>query len=116
MTLVGGAPTGTWRWFHPNGELRERGTYEDGHRAGVWTQWWSNGQRRSQGLRAWNPGTRTSEREGPWTFWHQNGTVAGRGVYRCGRREGHWEASIDDGSLDGDASGEFHDGERIEGS
>ncbi len=102
-----GLEQGEWRWFYPNGELRERGAYRDGRRVGTWTQWWSNGQRRSEGERVWLEGARASVREGPWRFWHPSGPLSTSGVYRAGRREGHWEASIDDGSFDGDRTGEY---------
>jgi antitoxin component YwqK of YwqJK toxin-antitoxin module len=84
----------------PDGSLRERGKFEDGRRVGVWSQWWSNGARRSEGLRVWDEETRTSPREGAWTFWHPNGALASRGLCRGGKREGWWEFSLDDGRLD----------------
>jgi hypothetical protein len=61
----------------------------------------------------YDPETNTSPREGPWTFWHQNGAIAARGIYRLGRREGAWEFSLDDGRLDGDRSGLYHDDEKL---
>lgn len=108
-----GRETGEWTWSYPNGTQRERGTLEDGHRVGTWSQWWSNGERRSEGRRDYDARTRTSPREGPWTFWHPNGAIAARGIYRAGRREGAWEYSLDDGRLDGDRSGLYHDDLKI---
>lgn len=109
----GGDETGTWTWSYPGGTPRETGTFEDGRRVGVWSQWWSNGERRSEGRREYDPRTRTSPREGAWTFWHPNGAVAARGIYRGGQREGAWEYSLDDGRLDGDRSGLYHDDLKI---
>ncbi len=102
-------PVGTWTWSYPGGSARERGTLTDGHRTGEWMQWWSNGEKRSLGRREYDTTTRTSPREGAWTFWHPNGSVAARGIYRRGSREGAWEYSLDDSRLDGDRSGIYHD-------
>ncbi len=108
-----GEDTGTWTWSFPDGTQRERGTLADGRRVGTWSQWWSNGERRSEGRRDYDERTRTSPREGPWTFWHPNGAVAARGIYRHGKREGTWEYSLDDGRLDGDQTGLYHDDLKI---
>ena len=105
--------TGPWTWWYPNGDRREQGTLENGRRTGTWTQWYPNGQRRSQGLRAWDDASRASVREGVWTFWHENGERSAVGVYRAGRREGYWDFTLDDGSLDGDRTGEYHHDQRI---
>lgn len=104
---------GAWTWWYPSGERRESGTLDHGRRVGEWTQWYPNAQRRSQGLRVYDPATRSSPREGSWTFWYENGFVLGCGLYHAGRREGHWDYSLDDGSLDGDRTGEYHDDQRL---
>lgn len=112
-SLLYGADTGTWTWSYPSGSKRESGTLDGGRRVGLWSQWWSNGERRSEGRREYDAATRTSPREGPWIFWHQNGAIAARGIYRRGKREGAWEYSLDDGRLDGDQSGLYHDDRKI---
>jgi antitoxin component YwqK of YwqJK toxin-antitoxin module len=78
-----------------------------------WTQWYPNAQRRSRGRRAWDEASHSSPREGTWTFWYENGVVLGQGLYHAGRREGHWDYSLDDGTLDGDRTGEYHDDLRL---
>jgi hypothetical protein len=108
-----GAATAAWTWSYPTGARRERGQMVAGHRGGSWSQWWSNGELRSEGQRVYDADTRTSPREGPWTFWHPSGAVAARGIFRHGRREGAWEFSLDDGRLDGDRSGLYHDDEKL---
>ncbi|MCY2960872.1 MAG: hypothetical protein NTY35_11960 [Planctomycetota bacterium] len=108
-----GEDTGTWAWSYPDGTARERGDLEDGHRVGTWSQWWSNGERRSEGRRVFDAKTASSPREGPWCFWHPNGAIAARGIYRHGEREGAWEYSLDDGRLDGNQSGIYHDDRKI---
>lgn len=108
-----GEDRGAWTWWYPSGAVRESGALADGRRVGTWRQWWSNGERRSEGARVPAPDGRASPREGPWTFWHPNGGIAGRGIYRAGKREGAWEYSLDDGRLDGDRSGLYHHDRKI---
>lgn len=108
-----GLAVGEWTWSYPDGTTRERGTLVDGRRAGTWTQWWANGEKRSEGARVPARDRDASPRDGPWTFWHPNGAVAARGVFVHGVREGAWEYSLDDGRLDGDQSGLYHDDVRI---
>lgn len=108
-------PDGLWKTWYPGGEPREEGRYERGRRVGVWTQWWPNGQRRSRGTRAFDEALQASPREGAWTFWHANGVRAAQGVYHKGLREGRWDVSLEDGTLDGDRSGEFHADAKIGG-
>ncbi len=108
-----GEREGEWVFHYPNGERRESGSYEDGRRVGQWTQWYPNGQLRSRGERRPSP-EGPSWREGPWTYWHENGIVAARGIHRRGLREGVWEMSIDSGGLDGDGSGLYHAGVRVD--
>lgn len=111
-----GRETGAWSFWYPSGEPREEGAFEDGHRTGPWLQRYPSGQRRSFGERVWNPATQRSEREGVWFFWHPSGMEAARGVYRAGLREGRWEYTNEDGSLDGVASGEYHADQKLDGT
>jgi hypothetical protein len=39
---------GGYASWHPNGQLREVGTYQYGEREGVWTRWYSSGGKRTQ--------------------------------------------------------------------
>ena len=105
---------GPWLWWYPNGERREAGTVENGKRVGEWTQWYPNGQRRSRGVRVYDARTHASPRDGVWTFWHENGSILARGVYTLGQREGHWDYSREDGSLDAEKTGEYHDDQRLD--
>lgn len=103
-----GREQGEWTWWHASGEIAERGRFEDGREIGLWMQWYPSGQIRSRGERAWNPLTRRSERQGAWVLWHPSGAEAARGAYVDGRREGRWEYTNEDGTFDGDESGEYH--------
>lgn len=109
-----GREDGTWTYWYPNGERRESGTYVDGRRTGEWTQWYPNGQRRSRGGRAWDQALHASPRTGMWTYWHENGEILARGVYVKGLREGHWDYSRVDGSIDAENTGEYHQNQRID--
>ena len=106
---IGDVEHGFWSYWYPNGALREQGRYDHGRREGIWQQWYPNGTPRSRGNRVWNADARRSERDGPWILWHDNGTRLAVGVFRGGRREGHWDYSHPDGTLDGNRSGEYHD-------
>ena len=109
-----GLEEGTWSTWYPNGERRESGEFRAGQRVGIWTQWYPDGQRRSRGERVWQPAHHASPRSGSWTFWHVNGEVLAHGVYRDGQREGHWDYSLEDGTLDGDHTGEYHDDRKLD--
>lgn len=106
--------TGPWTWWYPNGERREQGTLEHGAKVGLWTQWYPNGQIRARGERAFDAATHSSPREGLWTLWHENGERLGRGIYRHGKREGHWDYMLEDGAIDSLRTGEYHDDELLD--
>ena len=36
-------------WYYDNGQKREEGTFKDGEKDGVWTEWHENGQKESEG-------------------------------------------------------------------
>ncbi len=108
LSRIYGTREGRWTLWFPNGELRERGQYEDGLRVGSWKQWYANGQARSEGDRCPDAARGDSPRTGYWRFWFENGALEAQGVYVHGLREGHWDYHLTDGELDGDRSGEYH--------
>ena len=110
---IGALEEGYWTYWYPNAALREQGRYVHGRREGTWEQWYPTGAPRSRGRRAWNEATQCSARVGTWIFWHENGVRQSVGVFRDGRREGHWDYNHVDGSLDGDQTGEYHDDVRL---
>ncbi|MFO1009290.1 MAG: hypothetical protein U1F29_04435 [Planctomycetota bacterium] len=113
--LTSNAPDGAWTFRYPNGELREEGRFEAGHRVGAWVQYAPNGQLRSRGERVYDPATNSSPRSGTWTFWHENGVVAEHGVFVGGNREGRFEFTNRDGSVDAARTGEYHAGIKLDG-
>lgn len=111
---LSGREEGEWTWWHASGEVAEQGSFDDGRAVGLWARWYPSGQIRARGERRWNAATKRSEREGVWVLWHPSGVEAARGTYRAGRREGRWEFTNEDGSLDGDRSGEYHDDVKLD--
>jgi hypothetical protein len=108
VSRLDGEREGSWTFWFPNGQLRERGEYRDGLRTGRWKQWHANGQPRSEGDRSGVAAAAGSPRTGYWRFWFENGKLEGQGVFVRGLREGHWDYHLTDGELDGDRSGEYH--------
>jgi hypothetical protein len=45
---IGVVRHGGYASWHPNGQLREVGTYQHGEREGVWTRWYSSGGKQTQ--------------------------------------------------------------------
>ena len=64
--------------------LRCRGTLVDGKKAGLWTQWFENGNMEMEGE------YRGGQKHGPWTEWHENGAIASQGSFANGKRAGAW--------------------------
>ncbi|SRR5260221_484852 len=56
-----------------------------------------------------------SHREGEWTFWHRNGALRARGAFERSRRTGRWQCWHADGSTDAEHSGEYREGQRVDG-
>lgn len=111
---LSGVEDGFWTYWYPNHLVREQGRFEHGHRTGLWEQWFPDGSRRSQGERRWNEQTSASEREGLWMFWHANGTRSAVGLFRAGKREGHWDYTLNQGGFDGERTGEYSDDFKID--
>lgn len=108
-----GTEDGAWSYRYPDGQLRERGSWDQGKRVGTWTQWYPSGQRHSTGERRWDAAFRGSPREGPWTFWYANGELRARGSFTDGRAAGEWRWWNHLGELDARRSGVYVDGERV---
>lgn len=111
---LSGLEEGLWTYYYPNGQRREEGRYEAGRRVGRWREWHSNGAPRAEGERHWLASSGASPRDGLWVLWYEEGSTEGRGVYRAGLREGHWDYFRHDGSLDHERTGEYHDDQLLE--
>jgi antitoxin component YwqK of YwqJK toxin-antitoxin module len=110
-----GRCSGTWTYWYPEGELRERGTWKADHRAGTWTQWYPDGQKHSEGERVWDEEQRASPRHGRWSFWYRNGQIRGVGEFDRGRPVGEWKWWNHLGRFDTKRSGVYEDGVKVRG-
>src|SRR6185437_16568252 len=63
-------PTGTFVWWHPNGQRAIQGEYLSGKQAGHWSWWHPNGQRHIQGDYA------DGKQAGEWNWWTVDGSLA----------------------------------------
>lgn len=84
-----------WGWgdeqYKGYGQHKESGTYKNGKKDGVWTEWFIDGQKKS--VISYNDGVEN----GKWVKWYANGQK--------------WiEASFDNGRADGLASSWYEDG------
>ena len=73
-TLTGifnnGERVGTWIWMHENGSRLGEQTYKDGSPDGVHTEWYENGQKKSEITYAYQTGwTPISEK-----YWNEDGS------------------------------------------
>ncbi len=80
----GKVPQGPARVWHQNGQIKEQGTYQNGHRHGEWNFWYDNGQQ--AGVIHYNQG----QRHGRGTAWHRNGQKQGYHIYKDDKEHGEW--------------------------
>jgi antitoxin component YwqK of YwqJK toxin-antitoxin module len=68
--------------YYGDGQKKNATEYADGVRSGPSEQWHAGGQREWQGTYG------DGYREGEWSFWLQDGSVDGErsGIYRAGKR------------------------------
>jgi hypothetical protein len=86
-----GQPTGAWRSWFPNGQMRSEVFYAGKAEERAMTFWFDNGQRRMQGP------ARDGVRCGHWKVWFASGQLAEEGEFVGSRREGEWQAWSEDG-------------------
>lgn len=70
-------------WFK-NGQVKQKGVFDQGQRKGLWVSWYENGQKKTSGHYV------AGLKEGQWTIWYQNGRRMQKGYYKADRREGVW--------------------------
>lgn len=86
-----GKPTGLWRSWYSNGQMRSEVFFAGAEEERPMTFWFDNGQRRMQGP------ARNGVRCGHWKIWFANGRMAEEGDLVGSRREGEWKAWSEDG-------------------
>ncbi len=74
----GGTRTGSWTFWHPNGQKWSEGTYKSGKLEGVWTYWRDNGKKR------WDGSFKDDKRDGVWTWWDEQGNAWMTETYKYG--------------------------------
>ena len=101
-----GAPHGVWTRWYVNGQKESEGTWKNGNREGVWTVWFANGQKHRE--TTWKNG----KREGVMNEWYHNGQKWTEGTYKDGKMEGVWTVWNETGSnSDTDT---YKNGKRVE--
>jgi len=78
-----GKRDGRWRWYHDNGQLKDKLEYKEG------------------------------KQEGRWVGYHKNGQLEFEGEYKDGKPEGPWVGYHEDGSINEDITGTYKNGEKI---
>lgn len=103
-----GQMLGTWRAWHPNGQLEMETPFVNGKREGRSLTWNEDGGIVMEvnyvsgkvvgdwnwyypdGSDGWRAAYREGVRDGPYIRWHQNGATHIEGVYVRGKRQGVW--------------------------
>ena len=86
-----GRRAGPWTYWYRQGQKRFVGAYEGGLRSGWWTIWYETGQLNERGHFVGDAP------HGLWVTWYETGHLEARGVYNRGRRSGHWVFRHPDG-------------------
>ena len=73
------------------GKTLLKGTYKNGKKDGLWTQWYVNGQKDFEDL--WKDGNL----DGLSTFWYEDGQKMGEGTYKNGNRVGLYTQWFENG-------------------
>ena len=84
-----GEKDGLWTDYHENGEKKSKGNHKDGKLDGLWTNWYANGQKSSEityknGKQYIIRTYKDGKREGFWTWWYANGQKFYEDVYKDG--------------------------------
>ena len=84
-----GKKNGLWTDYHENGQKKSEGNHKDGKLDGLWTNWYANGQKSSEityknGKQYIIRTYKDGKREGFWTWWYANGQKFYEDVYKDG--------------------------------
>jgi len=84
-----GKKNGLWTDYHENGQKKSEGNHKDGKLDGLWTNWYENGQKSSEityknGKQYIIRTYKDGKREGFWTWWYANGQKFYEDVYKDG--------------------------------
>ena len=84
-----GKKDGLWTDYHENGQKKSEGNHKDGKLDGLWTNWYENGQKSSEityknGKQYIIRTYKDGKREGLWTWWYANGQKFYEDIYKDG--------------------------------
>jgi antitoxin component YwqK of YwqJK toxin-antitoxin module len=80
--------------YWENGKVRVEGSFDaEGLKDGVWTAWYDNGTKWSEGF------FKAGKAEGEYKAWHENGQVFYEGKMNADERVGTWRFYTPDGQL-----------------
>jgi antitoxin component YwqK of YwqJK toxin-antitoxin module len=75
---------GTYREYHPNGQLFVEGLFRKGRQQGEWTYWHQNGQVNRKAT------YKDGQPDGAWEIHRADGTLEAKRAYVDGKRDGEW--------------------------
>ena len=84
-----GKKDGLWTDYHENGQKKSEGNHKDGKLDGLWTNWYENEQKSSEityknGKQYIIRTYKDGKREGLWTWWYANGQKFYEDIYKDG--------------------------------
>jgi len=98
---------GVWRFWHPNGQLKDSGMIQNNNLSGLWKSWHPNGQLMSvthykqelpqeqkEALQVLEMlyvfANKTANRHGPFSSWYSNGQPEATGQFANGKMDSTW--------------------------
>ena len=91
---TGNPSTGQVMDTYPSGALYRQGTYLNGHKEGLWEEFYENG--RPAYKERWKAG----KPHGLWEWFHENGQLWGKRMYQNGKEHGLLEWFDGQGNLE----------------
>ena len=77
-----GKRDGLWTEWHENGQKWQEGTYKDGEVDGKGTSWYENGQKKEEAT------YKDGMPDGLWTYWYENGQKWYEATWKDGKQIG----------------------------
>ena len=105
MIQSGGIFEGEWKTYYPSGEVKSKGSYENGRKNGKWVFYYPNGKKEQEGYFTDDLAT------GQWLWYYQNGQLKKEEFFN--RRGLHEGTLIEYDSLGNELTkGEYYNGLR----
>jgi hypothetical protein len=99
--------TGRWEWWHDNGFRAAFGQFEAGKRIGAWSLYYENGVKMADASYAEGAG------QGPWILYYDDGSRWAQGNYIDGEIAGYWTIWDEFGEVNPERSGVYEAGARV---